>query len=473
MLPLAKGAAADKDLVERYEVLQEYRRYANKLSSMSKPEALTACDIGLQNLAATAGYADPMRLQWAMEAESTKDLQAGTVVVTKGDVSMTLTLNEQTHPELVIRRGEKPLKSLPKTHNKEKMFVELRERSVQLKRQAFRVRESLETAMCRGDVFTGSELMQLSEHAILWPQLERLVLIGEGIMGYPVKGGKALQDYNGKLEPVKKGEQIRVAHCHDLFESKVWDKWQHECFSAERMQPFKQVFRELYVVTRQEKSDKTFSRRFAGQQVNPRQAYALWGARGWSVDEYENVFKPFTDQGMIATVTFNWGMTTPLEVEGLTIENVVFAGRDTFKPMCLTDVPPRLFSELMRDMDLVVSVAHVGDVDPEASASTVEMRSSLLRETCQLLNLRNVKLKDSRAVIRGHWGEYTVHLGSGVVHKTSGGSICIVPVHAQHRGRLFLPFADDDPRTAEIVAKTLLLARDDEIDDPLILEQLK
>ena len=43
---------------------------------------------------------------------------------------------------------------------------------------------------------------------------------------------------------------------------------------------------------------------------------------------------------------------------------------------------------------------------------------------------------------------------------------------AQHRGRIFLPFADDDPRTAEIVAKAVLLARDDKITDPTILRQL-
>ncbi len=53
-----------------------------------------------------------------------------------------------------------------------------------------------------------------------------------------------------------------------------------------------------------------------------------------------------------------------------------------------------------------------------------------------------------------------------------GGALCIVPVHAQHRGRLFLPFADDDPRTAEVVAKVLLLAHDREIQDPTILEQI-
>lgn len=57
-----------------------------------------------------------------------------------------------------------------------------------------------------------------------------------------------------------------------------------------------------------------------------------------------------------------------------------------------------------------------------------------------------------------------------MVHKQPGGSLCVVAVNAQHRGRLFLPFADDDPRTAEIISKVLLLARDHEIQDPTILE---
>jgi hypothetical protein len=127
----------------------------------------------------------------------------------------------------------------------------------------------------------------------------------------------------------------------------------------------------------------------------------------------------------------------------------------------------------MRDMDLVVSVAHAGEVDPEASAATVEMRQRLLGEICRLLGLKNVAVESPRARIEGQLGEYTVHLGSGVVHRIPGGSVCIVPVHSQHRGRLFLPFADDDPRTAEVLAKTLLLARDHEIDDPIILEQLR
>ena len=60
-----------------------------------------------------------------------------------------------------------------------------------------------------------------------------------------------------------------------------------------------------------------------------------------------------------------------------------------------------------------------------------------------------------------------------MVHRRPGGAICIIPAPSQHRGRLFLPFADDDPRTAEVLAKALLLARDGEIRDPTILAQLR
>ncbi|MEI7656296.1 MAG: DUF4132 domain-containing protein, partial [Actinomycetes bacterium] len=56
-------------------------------------------------------------------------------------------------------------------------------------------------------------------------------------------------------------------------------------FSAERVQPFKQVFRELYPVTQQERSDGALSYRYAGQQINPTQAFALWSSRGWSTQD--------------------------------------------------------------------------------------------------------------------------------------------------------------------------------------------
>jgi hypothetical protein len=56
-------------------------------------------------------------------------------------------------------------------------------------------------------------------------------------------------------------------------------------------------------------------------------------------------------------------------------------------------------------------------------------------------------------------GEYSMHLGSAVARKMPGKAFFIVAVHSQHRGRLFLPFAGDDPRTAEVMSKVLLRAR--------------
>ena len=157
----------------------------------------------------------------------------------------------------------------------------------------------------------------------------------------------------------------------------------------------------------------------------------------------EGVRRTFHAEGLIVEVDFLNGFYTPLEVEGLTIADVRFHRREDWKSLPLNEVPPRLFSEVMRDLDLVVSVAHQGGVDPEATASTVEMRSALVRETCRL-----------------------------IVHRQPGGALCIVPVHAQHRGRIFLPFIDNDPKTAEVMSKVLLLARDKDIQDPTILEQI-
>ena len=132
-----------------------------------------------------------------------------------------------------------------------------------------------------------------------------------------------------------------------------------------------------------------------------------------------------------------------------------------------------MFSEALRDFDLVVSVAHRGGVDPEATASTVEMRAALVRETATLLDLENVEVASSHVMIRGTRAHYSVHLGSAGVMVMPGTAIPIVAVHSQHRGRLFLPFADDDPRTAEVLSKVLLLARDKEIRDPNILEWIR
>jgi hypothetical protein len=479
LLPLPDDPAdREREVLERYGVIQEFLRGSRQFGSMRQASEKLAASIAMENLARTAGYADPVRLEWAMEARAIEDLASGPVTATAGEVSATLSINDWGQPELVFAKSGKVLKSLPAAAKKDPTVAALVTRKREVERQASRMRLSLESAMCRGDRFTGVELETLTAHPVLAPMLRNLLFVRErdgspAGAGYPVDGGQFLEAHDGSRTPVEPADPLRVAHPHDLLQTGEWHLWQRDCFRRERVQPFKQVFRELYVLTAAEQQGGVRSVRYAGHQVQNRRAMALLGKRGW-VSNFEegDVRRTFHAEGLTAWLGFDAGITTPAEVEGLTVDHVGFTRRGDWKPLPLTEVPARIFSEVMRDVDLVVSVAHAGGVDPEATQSSVEMRAALLRETCALLRIENVRLQETHALIDGHLSTYSVHLGSAVVHRQPGGHLCIVPVHSQHHGRLFLPFADNDPKTAEVVSKVILLARDHEIKDPSILEQI-
>ncbi len=489
--PLAdESQARAAELAERYELFQEFLRTGRKSGAQRRANEEAAVRVGMENLARVAGFADQLHLQWAMEARAEDDLRAGTLTVTEDGIQVTLTLDERSaEPRLTVlgRRGT-PLKALPSRLKKLPTVAALLMRKREIEKQIARMRASLETVMCRGNHFTAGELVALLAHPVLTRLLQNLVFVLDGeqpAFGYPQsREGETgpqmfLRDHTGELTQIDLATTtLRLAHPYDLFSSQSWTAWQRECFTASRTQPFKQIFRELYVYTASEvrHGDETLSQRYSGHQVQPRQAHALLGQRGWitgyAYDYEQDPSRFFLAEGITATVTLGHGMFTPTEVEGLTIEHVYFRQREREGLLPLADVPPRVFSETMRDLDLVVSVAHSGGVDPEATASTVEMRAALVSETCALLDLSNVTLKGSYALIEGTLGHYSIHLGSAVVHRQPGGALCIIPVHAQHRGRIFLPFADNDPKTAEVMTKVIMLARDKEIKDPTILEQL-
>jgi hypothetical protein len=484
LVALKPGDAGQKQILARFKTLQEMRRTSRKHGgSMLQASEKRAVEIGMENLAWTAGYPDPLRLQWAMEILELGDLAKGPVTVKVKDCTVTLSLDDDGVPSLIATKAGKPLKSIPPAVKKDKAVATLSDRATQLRRQSSRVRQTLEQSMCRGDTFEGSEITRLFGHPLLRTMLSRLVLTGTTkaggtLIGYPDKGGKALRSVDGTFEPIKASDTLRIAHPLDFLAAKKWAQYQSECFKAERVQPFKQVFREVYVPVASElaadsKSGGDRSPRYAGQQVQPRQALALFGSRGWVARPEEGVQRTFHRERLTVHVEFEEGFYTPAEIDGLTLRGISFTKAASSAPVAIRDVPPRIFSEVLRDLDLVVSVAHRGGVDPEATHSTVEMRAALLRETATLLNLRNIRYEGQRAIIKGEFGEYALHLGSGTIHMLPGGTLWIIPVHSQHRGRLFLPFADNDPKTAEIISKAILLSRDREIQDPAILAQIR
>lgn len=481
LVPLpAEHEAAKAESLRRYGVIQEFKRQSNQFGMQRRASEGRAVAIAMQNLARTGGHRDPQHLEWAMEAEAVRDLAAGPVSVTEGEVTVTLSIDDEGAPELAITKNGKPLKAVPAKLRKHEQISTLRSRVTDLRKQKTRMRRSLEEAMCRGDSFTPEQLRELSAHPVLRPMLERLVLVGgdgggDGgdLIGYPAEGGRVLRNHDGALEPVGKNDTLRLAHAMDLFRRGDWSQWQRDCLCAERVQPFKQIFREIYPPTEAELAEEGMVNRYAGHQVQPAKMMALLKGRGWIASHEEGLRRVFLDEGVIAELWAENTAFTPGWVEDPTLSGVRFVGRKDYETIPASKVPPRVFSETMRDIDLVVSVAHAGGVDPEASASTVEMRASLLRETAAMLGLGNITVEDRYAFIDGSRARYALHLGSANTSIPPGRSLVIVAIHSQHRGRLFLPFADDDPKTAEVMSKALLLARDEAIKDPSILAQIK
>ena len=237
-------------------------------------------------------------------------------------------------------------------------------------------------------------------------------------------------------------------------------------------QPFKQVFRELYVKLSEEIGQR-YSRLFAGYQIQPKKTVACLRGRRWVADYEEGLQKVFYKENIVARIYALADWFSPGDVEAPTLEWVEFSNRKTFEALTIDQVPDVIYSEVMRDVDLAVSVAHAGGVDPETSHSTVEMRRAIVEFNLPLFGLKNVTLSESHALIKGTRGNYTVQLGSGVVHQEGGTMLNILPVHSQSRGKLFLPFVDEDPKTAEIMSKIVLLAEDKKIKDPFILDQIR
>lgn len=456
LCPLGKDP--DREIRERYQQLQEFLAASRQFGAMKRDTEKLAVEVALDNLARTAGFPDSLRMVWALEAREVEDLAGEGLLVTEGDLSVRLFFDFLGQPQIETMRAGKLLKELPASAKKIPAISALVQRRTQLKKQLVRMRASLEQAMQRGDDFSSEELEKLLAHPGLLPLLQSLVFVTEtGALGFP--------------DEVSAAKTLRIAHPVDLLASGQWPQWQQRVFREERIQPFKQVFRELYVLTPAERDQNQLTR-FAGHQVQGRQAVGILGKRGWVLRPEEGMSKAFHRLGLIARIDLDYVGYSPAEIEGVPLRSLVFTKAGSWESIPLAQVPPIVFSETVRDLDLIVSVAHMSGFDPEVSESTVEMRTSLVRETASLLGLENLEFEPRHVRIRGQLAEYRVHLGSGLVHQTARGELVIVAVRQPQRGRLFLPFVDDDPRSAEVLSKVILLARDHEIQDPTILSQI-
>ena len=468
LIPLKR--AREKDMLARYAFLQNFLKESRQFGAQRRASEAKAVEIALSNLARACGFDDVTRLVWTAETELIKTHAAHFAPKAVEDAELWLHVAEDGKVSLVCAKGGEELKSIPAKLKKNADVLELKEAETNLKEQYRRARKMLEEMMEDGTPLLAREIANVMEHnPVIAPLLRVLVFKSDTAFGFYEDG--ALITPDGTRTEVAADAEVKIAHALDLYESGTWAAYQAYLFEKGIRQPFKQVFRELYVKTADERGKET-SLRYAGHQIQPAKTVALLKTRRWVVDGTDGLQRVYYKANIIARIYALADWFSPADIEAPTLEWVDFFDRKTFKKLPIDSVPDLIFTEVMRDVDLVVSVAHVGGVDPEASHSTVEMRRAIVQFNLPLFKLDNVRLEGSHAHIHGTRGDYTVHLGSGVVQQKAGAMINVLPVHSQHRGRLFLPFLDEDPKTAEIVSKIILFAEDGKIKDPFILEQI-
>jgi hypothetical protein len=465
------GADPAGEALARYEFIRGFEKESKQFGAQRRASETKAARIALRNLALTAGYSDVERMVWSLEGakfESIRHLLEPVSLNEAVSVRLSVAVGK---PELICEKNGKPLKTLPKDLDKDVRVAELKTVIKELRDQRIRSIASLEMAMTERSAFSGTELLGLMQNPILSRLAEALVWRCGDVVGFPkMSDSEIMLGDNIGIEP--SAASLYIAHPFDFRELGCWGALQRFTLENGLVQPFKQVLREYYPVTDDELSEKNISRRYAGNQVQPQRTLALLKARGWTVDYEEGLQRVYYKENLIARMYAMADWFSPAEIESPTLETVGFFSREDGKPVDFADVPPIVFSETMRDIDLVVSVAHVGGVDPEASHSSIELRIAIAKELLALMSIKNVAFTGAHAKIQGSLGEYSVHMGSGVVHQLGVGMLAVLPIHSQHRGRLFLPFADSDPKTAEIMSKLILFAEDKKIKDPSILTQI-
>ncbi|MBD5506502.1 MAG: DUF4132 domain-containing protein [Lachnospiraceae bacterium] len=485
LLPLPKARKArEAELLDRYQFIQNYKKESRRFGAQRRASEGRAADIALRNLSVNAGFTDVTRLMLRMEGKLTEVSTEYFDWRILDEIELMVSVDEFGKSTLLCRKDGKLLKSVPAKYKKNETVQEFQKVTKKLKEQYSRTRQMMEQAMEDKTVFEVSEFLELFKNPITRPITEPLVVTsleeenageqnGEERnvkLGFFTKDG--ILDVFGSLHPVRPEDKIVIAHPFDLYKSGNWHEYQKLLFEKQKKQPFKQVFRELYVKL-EEELEKEESLLFAGNQIQPKKTVSALRSRRWVADYEAGLQKIYYKENIVAYIYAMADWFSPSDVEAPTLEYVIFTDRETGRSLKIKDIPDVIYSEVMRDVDLAVSIAHAGGVDPETSHSTIEMRKAIVACNLSLFQKKNVRLEGNHAIIDGKLGQYTVHLGSGVVHQLGNAMLFVVPVHSQHRGRIFLPFVDDDPKTAEIMSKILLFAEDQKIKDPNILRQIR
>lgn len=318
--------------------------------------------------------------------------------------------------------------------------------------------------------------------------------------------GGEMVDADDRRLPLDDSAAVRPWHPIDgsVEEIEAWRAW------LERhgvTQPFKQAHREVYPLTDAERDTGIYSNRFAAHVLRQHQLAALARGRGWQYQlqgAYDRWNAPTLRLPALGLRAQFW--VDAVEGDDALAESGVakFVSTDQVRfldaadqPVPLETVPPLVFSEVMRDVDLFVGVSSVG-TDPtwvdggpigargywtefafgELSATATTRREVLRRLLPRLRIADACSLEDRFLVVRGELRTYRIHMGSGNVLMEPGSEyLCIVPDRSpsaadREAAALRLPF-EGDAMLSLVLSKAFLLAADTRITDRTILRQIR
>jgi hypothetical protein len=283
--------------------------------------------------------------------------------------------------------------------------------------------------------------------------------------------------------------------------------WRDLLEKHELRQPLKQAFREVYLLTPPEERTRTYSNRMAAHILKQHQFNSLAKLRGWRyrlLGAYDKGYD--SETARLALPAHNltaeyWVSEVNADGEWNDTGIYHYVSTDQVRfvrgeePVPLPEVPPLPFSEVMRDVDLFVGVASVGN-DPQWRdngglaqfrnywesysfgdlSEVAKTRKSALERLVPRLKIGKVsEIKGNFLVVKGHRHTYKIHLGSGNILMEPGDHyLCIVPDRSGKTlaaSDVFLPF-EGDVVLSIILSKAQLLMDDDKITDETILRQL-
>jgi hypothetical protein len=344
------------------------------------------------------------------------------------------------------------------------------------------------------------------DHPLLAELCRRLIwrFEGGGRQASGIAEGDRITDQTGApLDWLDAGTEVALWHPIEEPAERVL-AWRNRLAGLEITQPFKQAHRETYVLTDAERRTGVYSNRFAAHILKQHQFKALCQQRGWRYElqgQWDSHNIPQIDLAVSGLSAEYWvdpagedDISPAYVYLYLASDQVRFLRSEALdEPMPLTEVPPLVFSEVMRDVDLFVGVASVAndpdwqDGGPEGRyrdywwdhgfgdlSESAKTRHAVLAGLIPKLKIADrCQLSDRFLVVRGSKRSYKIHLGSGnILMEPNDQYLCIVRGYDKSGGeKIRLPF-EGDGVLSMILSKAFLLAADDKITDRTILSQI-